>query len=252
MDIDGVVVTSWEPIEGSVAALARLRAAGMPLRFVTNTTSLGAAEIVEMLRGIGVDLEAGDLINAGVATANLVRRDHPGARCLVLNDGSMADLTGISTVDPDDWRLADVVVIGSGGPSFTWEHLNAALRALQNGAALVAMHGSVIWSTASGVCLDAGAYAEMLGFAAGNQAVVVGKPAPELFVSACESMGVVPAEAVMVGDDLHSDVLAAQQVGITGVLVRTGKFRPAQLAGAPPPDHLVESLAGVPDLLGVA
>ena len=44
LDIDGVVVVSWEPIEGSVEAIERLRAAGLPVRYVTNTTSRSAAD----------------------------------------------------------------------------------------------------------------------------------------------------------------------------------------------------------------
>ena len=55
----------------------------------------------------------------------------------------------------------------------------------------------------------------------------------------------------MVGDDVENDVLAAQALGISGVLVRTGKFREAALARASgTPDHVVDSIADVPELLG--
>jgi ribonucleotide monophosphatase NagD (HAD superfamily) len=56
----------------------------------------------------------------------------------------------------------------------------------------------------------------------------------------------------MVGDDMDSDVLAAQAVGIGGVLVRTGKFREDALdraVGAP--DRVVDSIVDVPALLGL-
>ena len=33
-------------------------------------------------------------------------------------------------------------------------------------------------------------------------------------------------QAVMIGDDLENDVGGAQQHGVRGVLVRTGKYRP--------------------------
>ncbi len=59
---------------------------------------------------------------------------------------------------------------------------------------------------------------------------------------------------VMIGDDLHNDVLAAQAVGMTGVLVRTGKFRQQTLdrwlAGARPGRTTIDSAAGLPPLLG--
>jgi ribonucleotide monophosphatase NagD (HAD superfamily) len=53
----------------------------------------------------------------------------------------------------------------------------------------------------------------------------------------------------MVGDDIDSDVLGAQAVGITGVLVRTGKFRPSDLKGRARPDHVIEDIGRLPALL---
>ena len=39
VDIDGVLMVSWEPIPGAPEALADLRDRGIPFRLVTNTTS---------------------------------------------------------------------------------------------------------------------------------------------------------------------------------------------------------------------
>lgn len=252
LDIDGVIVTSWRPIDGAPAAVDAVRRAGYPVRFVTNTTSRPAAEIADLLRAAGVEVGDGELVTAGVATADLLRRDHAGARCLVLNDGSGDDLAGIDTIGPHHAgaATADVVVVGSGGPSFGWDAVNAALRALQGGAALVAMHGSMVWNTAEGACVDGGAYTLLLEAAAGVTATVVGKPAPALFLAGARSLACTPDRVVMVGDDLHSDVLAARAVGMTGVLVRTGKFRSGALeAAAQRPDRVLGSLADLPGLL---
>ena len=50
--------------------------------------------------------------------------------------------------------------------------------------------------------------------------------------------------------DIDADVLGAQHLGITGVLVKTGKFLPEALEAADGiPDHVVDSIADVPDLL---
>jgi len=62
----------------------------------------------------------------------------------------------------------------------------------------------------------------------------------------------------MIGDDLNNDVLAAQVVGMIGVLVRTGKFRQDTLdRWGPPtrfamqPNHVIDSVADLPALLGL-
>lgn len=77
------------------------------------------------------------------------------------------------------------------------------------------------------------------------------EPAPEFFLAALDDLGVDPADAVMVGDDIGSDVRGAQAVGMTGVLVRTGKFRPSDLDGdGSAPHHVIDDISHLPDLLG--
>ena len=54
----------------------------------------------------------------------------------------------------------------------------------------------------------------------------------------------------MVGDDIETDVLAAQRQGLTGVLVKTGKYLPrTHRAAAGTPDHVLDSFAGLAALL---
>ena len=253
LDIDGVVVRSWRPVPGALEAIERIAANRVPVRFVTNTTSRSAHEIHMLLSGLGIEMTAAHLVTAGTATASLVRREHPGARCYLLNDGSAADLADLDLLGDEQGASADVVIVGSGGPCFTWERMNIALRALRSGAALVAMHGSTLWDTVDGACLDCGAYVSMLGKAARVEPTIVGKPAAELFLAGCSAMGVDPTDAVMVGDDVNSDVLAAQGLGIRGILVRTGKFSEADLLAAPGrPDDVIDSLADLPGLLGLS
>jgi ribonucleotide monophosphatase NagD (HAD superfamily) len=79
---------------------------------------------------------------------------------------------------------------------------------------------------------------------------VVGKPSAGFFAAALARLQVDAAETVMIGDDIDADVLAAQRNGITGVLVRTGKFLPQALAAADgAPDQVLDSIADLPDLL---
>jgi putative hydrolase of the HAD superfamily len=65
--------------------------------------------------------------------------------------------------------------------------------------------------------------AEVLGLAAHLDAMVfsgdVGhrKPAPEIYLRACEELRVDPAQVVFVGDDLEQDVQGASRLGMTTV-----------------------------------
>jgi ribonucleotide monophosphatase NagD (HAD superfamily) len=79
---------------------------------------------------------------------------------------------------------------------------------------------------------------------------VVGKPDAAFFATALARLGADAAGAVMVGDDIETDVLAAQRQGLTGVLVKTGKYLPrTHRAASGTPDHVLDSFAGLPALL---
>jgi ribonucleotide monophosphatase NagD (HAD superfamily) len=79
---------------------------------------------------------------------------------------------------------------------------------------------------------------------------VVGKPAPAVFAAALDHLGASAAGTLMVGDDIENDVLAAQRQGLTGALVKTGKYLPRALQHASgTPDHVLGSFADVPGLL---
>lgn len=256
LDIDGTLVVSWRPIEGAPETLARLREAGIPFRLLTNTTTKSRGSLAAALREAGFAVEPEEVVTAVMATAAYLRSHHPGARCFLLAKGdAAADLEGVELVEEE----ADVVVIGGTDvlrpgereEIFTYENLNRAFRMLAEGAALVAMHRNLSWVTEEGLTLDTGVFLRGLEEAAGVRAEVVGKPSADFFLSAVDLLGVPPERAAMVGDDLRNDVLAAQAVGLTGMLVRTGKFREEELEGlAERPDHVLGSVAELPDLLG--
>ena len=144
----------------------------------------------------------------------------------------------------------DVVLTGGAGPEFSYQALNAAFGHLQRGATLVAMHRGLYWRTSEGLQLDSGAFVAGLEQAAGTTAEVVGKPAPAFFHAALSHLGTSAAHTLMVGDDIENDVLGAQRQGLTGVLVKTGKYLPRALHDASgTPDHILGSFADLPALL---
>lgn len=61
----------------------------------------------------------------------------------------------------------------------------------------------------------------------------VAKPDPAIFAEACRVFGVDPADAVYVGDRLHTDAIGAARAGLRGVWIdRTGSATAAELSEA--------------------
>lgn len=251
IDIDGVLTISWEPLPGAVAALHRLRAAAVPLALVTNTTSRTRAWIASALAEAGFPVTVGDILTAPVIAAAHLQDRYPGARCLLLNSGDISqDLAGLALTQEGDPAPADVVLVGGAGPEFSYQALNQAFGYLQRGARLVAMNRGLYWRTSDGLQLDSGAFIAGLEQAAATEAEMVGKPAAAFFATALAHLGAAAAETLMVGDDIETDVLAAQRQGLTGVLVKTGKYLPRTHRSATgTPDYVLDSFAGLPALL---
>lgn len=248
LDLDGVVYVGDEPVAGAAGTVSWLAREGVPFRFLTNTTSSPRAAIADKLAGMGVDARPDQILTPAVAAAAWLRDhgiDHPA---LFVPAATAAELAGLSPLPPGAEQGAGAVVIGDLGEGWDFATLNRALRLLVDDAAppLVALGMTRYWQAEDGLRLDAGAFVRALEYAAGREAVVVGKPDPTFFATAVEALGLAAHEVVMVGDDVVTDVGGAQRAGLTGVLVRTGKFAPADLEGDVRPDAVLDSLADLP------
>jgi HAD superfamily hydrolase (TIGR01458 family) len=250
LDIDGVLHVSGEPVPSGGAAVQALRADGHSLRFVTNNTTRAREQLAAELRALGVALEADELTTTPVAAARLLA----GKRVLALTmEAVRPDLaTQVELVEEN----AEVVLLGGADETdetarvFSYANLNRAFAELEAGARLVCLHRNRWWQTSGGSLLDAGAFVAGLEYAAGVEAEIVGKPAAAYFEAALAELGAAPADAVMVGDDIESDIGGAKRAGLRAVLVRTGKFREETLAAADvQPDGVVASIADVPAYL---
>ncbi|MGY4710772.1 HAD-IIA family hydrolase [Mycolicibacterium sp. CBM1] len=263
-DIDGVLVTSWKPIPGAADALRVLDEHQIARSYLTNTTTRTRRQIAAALCQAGIDVRPDEVITAAALTADYVRANYPDARCFLVNNGQITDdMPGIDIVDslmvgdgavPD---TPDVVLLGGAGPEYNHVTLSWVYDWMTRGIPVVAMHRSTAWTTTDGLRIDTGMYLIGMEETSGRKATAVGKPAPAGFLASAVRLGVDPDEMYMVGDDLNNDVLAAQVVGMTGVLVRTGKFRQDTLDRwaadefAMQPNHVLDSVADLPELLGL-
>jgi HAD superfamily hydrolase (TIGR01458 family) len=248
LDIDGVLTVSWEPLPGAVETIRWLATHRVDFRLVTNTSSRTRREIATLLGRAGMEVDERHILTAVTSAARYLADTHAGLGCFVVNEGDVGeDLDGAEIVDAG---AAEVVLLGGAGPSVGYEALNAVFGLALRGVPVVALHRNLRYQTAEGPALDMGAFIVGLEAAASVRVTVVGKPAPAFFAAALTELGVPPGRAVMVGDDIHSDVLGAQDAGIPGVLVRTGKFRPSDLEddGAQP-EHVLEDIGQLPGLL---
>jgi len=218
LDLDGVLYVGQDPLPGATAALAQLRAAGLRLGFVTNTTRRSRRVIRADLAAMGFVIADDELFTPARAAREWIGA-HGLSPYLLIHPGLAEDFAGL----PQDGK--DAVVIGDAGDGFTYAALNQAFRLLILGAPLLALAANRYFREAAGLSLDAGPFVTALEHASGTRALLFGKPAPEFFRAAIDSFGCPSSEVVVIGDDFDTDVNGAIAVGLAGILVRTGKYR---------------------------
>jgi 4-nitrophenyl phosphatase len=156
----------------------------------------------------------------------------------------MVSAAGLTLLEGEDGRRADAVVL-SGHREFDYAELLTATRALQNGASLFATSRDPTLPMPGGAWPGTGATLAAVETASGARAEIGGKPERHLFEMARERIA--GAERVaMVGDRIASDIEGGHRAGLETILVLSGATSREQAESAvPPPDHIVESIAGL-------
>ncbi|MDE0685006.1 MAG: TIGR01458 family HAD-type hydrolase [Candidatus Poribacteria bacterium] len=225
IDMDGTLYFKGQPCPGAIEVINYLRQKEYQLRFLTNTTAKTPKMLHTQMEALGFDIYEDEIFNATYACLQYLR-SQPGASCHFMVDDAVKAFFKEIPVDDD---APDFVVVGDYGEGFDFHALNHAFRLLMNGAELIALQKNLYWFSAEGMFLDCGAFVTLLEAAADKTATVMGKPSETFFKIALESLQRSPSEAVVVGDDITSDIVGAQAMGMRSILVKTGKFKPSQL-----------------------
>lgn len=248
LDLDGVFFVGDQPVPGGAEVVAWVRERGLPSLFVTNTTSHPRTSLVETLAGFGIPATADQILTPAVAACELLAAAAPGPVALYVPSETAEEFAGMTVLDPDDPSPAGAVVVGDLGDGWDFGRLNAAFRQLsvQPAPMLVALGMTRFWQGSDGPNLDVGPFVAALEFATGVEPVVTGKPAAGFFEAAAHRLALPADQLVMVGDDIRGDVAGAQRAGMSGVLVRTGKYQASDLGLGISPDATLDSVADLP------
>lgn len=249
IDLDGVVYEGDQPVAGAAEALAWLDAEAIPKLFLTNTTSRPRSSLVERLAGMGITVTESDILTPPVAAAQWLRNSTRGPVALFVPPATASEFGEIEQVKPGSSEPVAAVVVGDYGERWSFAELNRAFRLLMSEPqpVLIALGMTRYWRAPDGLRLDTAPFVIALHHAAEVEPIVLGKPAAPFFQVALSKLSVPAKQALMIGDDIRTDVDAAQTCGIRGLLVKTGKFRSSDLDLEIRPHATLESIASLPD-----
>jgi len=252
LDLEGVMYQDGTPIDGASETLVSLHGAGIQIRYLTNTTTRCRMRIVEQMSGFGFTSTEHEVFSPAIAARRYLESENLSSVYLATETDLLTDFEGVVLDD----HAPDAVIMGDLHTRFDWSLLDRLFDMVQSGARLVALHKNRYCRRDGRISLDLGPFVAALEYAAGIEAIVMGKPDAGFFQMALKDMGLDPSEVIMVGDDPYSDIAGARNAGIRAVQVRTGKFRPLGPGETPDPDtiadNIIGSIADLPPLLGIA
>ena len=247
-DIDGILEFQGKVYPGAIELIDRLRAKGLVIRILSNSTLKSREYCAEKLVKMGFLIFKEEVITASYATARYLKRLNPKS-CWVMLKGK--GFTEFQDFIHDDENPA-YIVVGDYREEFNFQNLNKALKLLLAGSKLVVMIPEKVDHSLGEVELTVGAYGKMLEDAAGVKATYIGKPSQFIFDVTLRSMGVERRRVLMVGDRVATDIMGAKRAGINSVLVKTGEFKESDLSGDIQPDFVVKSLKEIERILQVS
>lgn len=246
-DLDGVVWRGDDPIPGSAAAIAELRAAGYRVGFVTNNSAVTPDVVLAKLAAHGIEAAPSDLVTSAEAAAELLAAmldpGTPVFACAGPGVVAAVEAVGLVPVDLADADRAEAVVVGW-HRTFDFARLDAASRIARAGMPFVATNTDPTYPAEGGALLPgSGSIVAAVATAAGLHPLVAGKPEGPTVDLVLARFG---ADGIMVGDRPSTDGLLAERLGWPFALVLSGiagHDMGGEFIPDPPPAIVADDLA---------
>ena len=240
LDLDGVLWRGDEPIPGAAQAVARLRARGQRVVFVTNNSATTVADFQSKLDFFAVPTERDDLVTSAHVAATLLA---PGQTALVCAGPGVTEALagrGVTAVR-DATGPVDAVVVGW-HRDFDYERLTVAMHAVRSGARLIGTNDDATYPTPGGVIPGGGSILAAVAYASGVEPLVAGKPYAPMVDYLRAALGSID---VVVGDRPSTDGRLARNLGVRFALVLSGVTAAANLPVEPRPDEVAADLGAL-------
>lgn len=241
-DLDGTLYRGDDPCPDALDAVQALQNKAVAVRFMTNNSSKSPEAVADHLQRLGFRAAPDQVMTSALATAQYLASTDVQTAYVVGEDGLRDALTGhgITLTDTDP----DAVVVGI-CRTFHYDQMNHAARLIRNGATFIASNEDATYPLADGnLSPGAGSIVAAIRTASGKDPVVIGKPHPTMLVALMAQAEVSPAETLVVGDRLDTDIECGRRAGCPTWLVLTGVQQDAVAGqnGSPTLRGLIDAL----------
>jgi arabinose operon protein AraL len=243
-DLDGTVYLGDALLPHAGESISRLRALGCRTLFVSNNPTQTVAAYAAKLSRLGLPTAVADIVNSTQVMVAFLQQRLPGARLFVVGEKPLCQALRAAgfrlTANSDQ---VDAVIV-SFDRTFTYHKLQVAFDALNAGAHFFATNADRFCPVPGGGEPDAGALIAAITACTGRAVeAVVGKPSTYMAQAALARLHLEPADCLVVGDRLETDVEMGLAAGMAAALTLTGATPVAALAQSPVrPTYVIQHL----------
>lgn len=236
-DLDGTLYVGNEPVPGASQAIAKLRARGKQVYFVSNNSSKNKQDYVTSLLKLGIPAEEANIVlSTDAAVSWLNRRRVEKIHVLGTNSLKKTLLDEGFNIDSAD---PEFVLVGY-DTELSYKKLVTACKYINEGTDILATHPDMFCPSEIGPIPDIGATLEMIRLTTGKTPFqVFGKPSKEMLKPLKERFDLDLTRTLVIGDRLFTDIAMAKEAGCLGLLVLTGETSREHLEGAAVQPHFV-------------
>ena len=192
LDLDGCIWVGDDAVPGSVDAVKALREAGKRVAFATNNSHLPGEELVAKLWSLGIKAALSDVVTVGGAVQHLLAETRSRRTAFVIGTESMHQHVtdaGLRVLNGTDLASRAEVVLVAGTTDVVYDDLKTASLAVRRGADFLATARDPTYPQPDGLWPGTGAILAAVEVASGRSAQIVGKPEPQLFLTALDRLG---------------------------------------------------------------
>lgn len=242
IDLDGTIYKGRERIPAGERFIQRLQEQEIPYLLVTNNTTRTPQMVQDMLtQQFNIQTPLETIYTATMATVDYMKDMNRGQTVYVIGE------TGLKSAISEAGYIEDkenpaYVVVGLDS-QVTYDMLATATLAIAKGALFIGTNPDLNIPTERGLMPGAGSLVALLEAATRVKPVFIGKPNAIIMNKALDILQVKRSEAIMVGDNYLTDIMAGIQNDIASLLVTTGFTKAEEVPNLPiQPDYVVASL----------
>ena len=239
-DLDGTIYLGDELLPGARRLVEALRRRAIAVRFVSNNPTRDPEQYAAKLSGLGLPTPVEHIVNTTVTMTAWLLDQHPGAVVFPIAEEPLHRALGAAGIRTSEDPSEIDVVIASYDRGFDYRKLQIAFDAIRvhRRAILVATNPDRFCPLPGGRgepdC--AAVVAAIEACTETTCAANVGKPDGAMLASALRGLDVAPADCLVVGDRLATDIRMGLDAGMPTALVLTGDTSADDLRGLPAND----------------